>query len=80
MNNETWKEINGFSNYEISSNGNIKNKENQKLLKVAVKSGYLSISLTDRNFTRHSLKIHRLVALTFIPNPEKKETVNHIII
>jgi len=77
MNNEIWKEITGFSNYEISSNGNVKNKENQKILKPSVKSGYLCISLTDRNFTRHSVKIHRLVALNFIPSPENKETVNH---
>jgi hypothetical protein len=78
MNNEIWKEINGFSNYEISSNGNIKNKGNQKILKASIKSGYLCVSITDRNCTRHSFNIHRLVALNFILNPENKETVNHI--
>ena len=78
MNNEIWKEINNFSKYEISNYGNLKNKDTQKNIKPAIKSGYLNISLTDNNGIRKSFKIHRLVALNFIPNPENKETVNHI--
>lgn len=78
MNNEIWKEINNFSKYEISNYGNLKNKDTQKNIKPAIKSGYLYISLTDNNGIRKGFKIHRLVALNFIPNPENKETVNHI--
>jgi len=77
INTEIWKEINGYSNYEISSNGNIKNKKTKKILKSSVKSGYLCLSLTDDNGNRKSLKIHRLVGLNFIQNPENKETINH---
>jgi len=78
MNNETWKEINNFSKYEISNYGNLKNKDTQKILQPSIKSGYLCTSLTDYNGNRKQFKIHRLVALNFIPNHENKETVNHI--
>jgi hypothetical protein len=78
MNNEIWKEVNNFSKYEISNYGNLKNKDTQKILQPSIKSGYLCTSLTDNNGIRKSVKIHRLVALNFIPNTENKETVNHI--
>lgn len=77
MNNEIWKEINNFSKYEISNYGNLKNKDTQKILKPSIKSGYLCTTLIDNNGIRKPLKMHRLVALHFIPNPENKETVNH---
>lgn len=42
----------------------------------------VSISITYDGYVRTSVsynnRLHRLVALTFIPNPENKETVNHI--
>jgi len=78
MNTEIWKEINNFSKYEISNYGNLKNKDTQKILHPSIKSGYLCASLTDNNGIRKPVKIHRLVALNFIPNVENKETVNHI--
>ena len=78
MNTEIWKEINNFSKYEISNYGNLKNKDTQKILHLSIKSGYLCTSLTDNNGIRKPVKIHRLVALNFIPNVENKETVNHI--
>ena len=78
MNNEVWKEINNFSEYEISNYGNIRNKNTQKILKKQTKSGYFTTSIIDNNGDRKSHKIHRLVALHFIPNPENKYTVNHI--
>jgi hypothetical protein len=78
MNNEIWKEINNFSNYEISNYGNLKNKNTKKILQPSIKSGYLCISLTDNNGIIKAVKIHRLVALNFIPNAENKETVNHV--
>ncbi len=37
----------------------------------------MAASLKDDNGERKSIKNHRLVALTFIPNLENKDTVNH---
>jgi hypothetical protein len=41
------------------------------------KQGYLRITLND-NKIRKCFKIHRLVSLAFLPNPENKAEVNHI--
>ena len=40
-------------------------------------SGYRCVELYDRNSKRHKLLVHRLVALTFLENPQNKATVNH---
>ena len=77
MNEELWKVIDNFSNYEISNYGNIRNKTTKYILKPSIKSGYLCISLKHDNGDRKPMKMHRLVALSFIPNPLNKETVNH---
>jgi hypothetical protein len=41
------------------------------------KKGYLRVYLSIGS-KKHTKKVHRLIALTFIDNPDKKETVNHI--
>lgn len=41
-------------------------------------NGYLSVYLKDQNNKYKICYIHRLVAQTFIPNPENKREVNHI--
>jgi hypothetical protein len=73
---EIWKPVNEFPNYHISSFGNIKNVITNKPLKPSLKGGYLSVSLVN-DFIVKSFKIHRLVALTYIENPENNSDVNH---
>jgi type IV secretory pathway VirB9-like protein len=41
------------------------------------KKGYLRVYLSIGS-KKHTKRIHRLIALTFVENPDKKETVNHI--
>lgn len=74
---EVWKEVSVNSNYEISTLGNVKNKKTQCLLKPYISPiGYASVGLSKNNINvRYSL--HRLVALTFLPNYYNKSTVNH---
>lgn len=45
---------------------------------VANNKGYLQIKLIAANGKRKGELVHRLVALTFIDNPEGKPEVNHI--
>ena len=73
---EEWKPVKKFENYEISTWGNVRNVITNKTLKPNVKGGYYHVSLTNSQL-RKSFKIHRLVALSFIPNSENKSDVNH---
>ena len=41
------------------------------------KNGYLTVQWKDKN-KHYCQKVHRLVALAFIPNPNGYETVDHI--
>jgi hypothetical protein len=76
MTEEIWKQIPDFSNYYASTYGKIKNKKD-KIISPQSNYGYLRVSINNNNGKRISVKIHRLIALTFIPNPENKKTVNH---
>jgi hypothetical protein len=73
---EEWKQVENFENYEISTWGNIRNMVTNKTLKNCLKSGYYHVALIN-NKIKKSFKIHRLVALSFILNPENKTDVNH---
>ena len=74
--NEVWKEIGENSNYFISNLGKI--KRNNKILKLNKNArGYLYCNIsTNGKVTK--VKIHRLVAITFVDNLNNKDTVNHI--
>lgn len=74
-----WKTITQFSNYEISTNGEVRNKTTKKILKGRLsKSGYLQVSIKNDNTGKFiNQYIHRLVALHFLNNPENKCEVNH---
>lgn len=76
---ELWKTIPNFSNYEVSTLGNIRNKITlNELSKNSLRGGYIRLNIKNDNGNPRTMTIHRLVALTFIPNPENKYTVNHI--
>lgn len=77
-----WKNIARFNGkYSISDTGLVKNNLTNKILTSHPhKSGYIILTLrpTGRNGKCYSIKIHREVALAFIPNPLNKPQVNHI--
>lgn len=77
---EIWKDIEGFENrYEISSFGNVRNKKTEKYIKPTCDPhGYYFVTLRKVGETKtNSNKIHRLVAIAFIPNERNKIQVNH---
>ena len=72
------KLIDGFENYMIDINGNVYNIKYKRYIKTFDGGdGYLSIRL-NKNAKRFKFKVHRLVAITYILNPENKSQVNHI--
>lgn len=78
---EIFKDIKSYEGlYQVSNLGNIKslkwNKE--RILKPRVdKYGYLHVVLC-KNKIQKEYKVHRLVAITFLLNPNNKNQVNHI--
>ena len=81
---EIWRWIQGYENlYQISNYGRVKSfprngtgKEVKILRPGFNKFGYLIVTLSKNNKPSYP-RIHRLVAKTFIPNPENKPEVNH---
>lgn len=72
---EVWKQIEEYDNYEVSSFGNVRNKNTGRILKASKKGGYSSVGLSSNK--PKTFSVHQLVARTFIPNPENKSQVNH---
>lgn len=84
---EEWKDIQNYEGmYQVSNLGNIKSvdridsKNGQrkgKMLKpYTAHNGYLKVTLCKESKTKH-FAVHRLVAETFISNPNNYPYVNH---
>lgn len=78
---EIWKDVEGYGGcYQISNHGNAKSFRQcryGKLLKFGLtSSGYPAIS-PHKDKKQKTMAIHRIVAKSFIPNPDNKPHVNH---
>lgn len=66
---ECWKEVDAYSDYLVSQNGDVYSKITCKLLKHHIlNSGYALVTLYKDKFGKNYL-VHRLVAENFIKNP-----------
>ena len=88
MTEEIWRPILGYEGvYEVSSYGRVRSLDRYdgrnhfikgRIMKRSYCSnGYLSIDLCLNGKIKKCL-VHRLVALTFIPNPDNLPMVNHL--
>lgn len=78
MEEEIWKDIEGFDNYQISNLCRVKNVKFNRFIKPLLgKHGYLCVNLYKDGKLKHLL-LHRLLAIAFIPNPENKPCIDHI--
>lgn len=71
-----WKVVQGYESYLINRNGEIKTSEEYRKT-YTDKDGYKIVFLKGSNKKHDSLRVHRLVAMNFIPNPDNKPQVNH---
>lgn len=77
MSTEVWKDVPGYGGrYQASNLGRIKSKERGILSPFLNRDGYL-VATVQRDGRRHRTGAHRLIASTFIPNPENKPQINH---
>lgn len=88
LDDEIWKDIENFEGmYQISNHGRIKSlKRKRNGINRIVKEhiinqfddghGYLQFSLF-KNHKKYTFKTHRILAQTFIPNPNQYNVVNH---
>jgi hypothetical protein len=70
------KQIEGF-NYFVNTQGEVFNTKGKKLKLQINQDGYMVVNLWD-GLKYHHKRVNRLVAETFIPNPDNKPVVNHI--
>lgn len=84
---EEWKSVKGFEGlYEISSLGRLKGlkrrgNHREKILTLPItRTGYNRPKLYNKELAKgyKFLYVHRIVAETFIANPDRKREVNHI--
>ena len=74
---ERWSQIPN-THYSISSEGRVRNDETNKMKSMDETSdGYHKVDLYS-NGKRTSVRVHRLVAEAFIPNPNELPQINHI--
>jgi hypothetical protein len=81
-NNEIWRAIDGYLNYDVSSHGRVRNNKTGRILKQQLKGRteselYFHISLKENNI-KQTHRIHRLVCFAFNENPNNYLVVDHI--
>ena len=82
---EEWRDIKGYENlYQVSNKGRVKslgngksNYSKERLLKTRKnKRGYIQVNFSKDGKIK-MFYVHRLVAETFIPNPNNYPVINH---
>lgn len=79
---EIWKEVKGYEGlYEVSNIGNLRSLPRAttkgKLLKTSITQGYVCCGVW-KNGIGKMIKVHRLVAESFLENTNNSPHVNHI--
>ena len=73
-----WKQVLGYENaYMINEYGDLRNCKGELINKQNRADGYLQYQLCKKGI-RRSVKVHRLVAIHFVENPNSYNIVNHI--
>ena len=67
-----------YFNYLVTKDGQVFSEDGRKIKQYKNESGYLIVNVKDpEDGVQRRRRVHRLVAETYIPNPEEKPEVNH---
>ena len=80
---EEWRPITDFPDYEVSNQGNVRSKYSGEWKTLTQykdnhKGGNYCLVMIYNNTRRKTIRVHRLVAQSFVPNPENKPEIDHI--
>jgi len=76
--NTIWKEYPECNKYLVSNTGEIKNKKTGRLMMGSKVNGYRFMTLfVGKGIPKLNRLVHRMVAQTFLQNPENNPVVNH---
>jgi len=76
--NERWKVVEGYENYEVSDNGNVRNTQTGKIIKQrSDKDGYLRLNIS-KDKKQKTMSVHRIVAEAFCEKKDGCIEVDHI--
>lgn len=87
---DDWRDVVGYEGYyQVSNTGKVRSVDRVvarsdgkmqnckgKILSLIDRRGYLHVNLC-KDLKTKSVKVHRLVAMAFIPNPSKLPIINH---
>ena len=75
---EQFLKIKNFDTYSVSDYGNVRNDITGRILKPGSRGDYYQVLLKNESGNQKMHTVHRLVATTFLKNPENKPVVDHI--
>ena len=89
MQNEIWKDVPGFPGYQVSNAGCVRSLPRTvkrgnhtmnisgSILRFGTSMGYPFVNLR-KDGKSVSVKVHKLVALVFVENPQQRPEIDHI--
>ena len=82
MQDEIWKDVVGYEQfYQVSNKGRVRRKKNGSIAALRTFPNGYKNALLSHDGTRkagwHSVLVHRMVAMAFIPNPDNLPQINH---
>jgi len=78
MEEELYKIIEEFPNYDINANGEVYNRKTNFRLVGTINKGYVRFRIPNKDKKIKGIYLHRLVALTFLENQNNYQEVDHI--
>tara|TARA_B100001245_G_scaffold236593_1_gene228600 strand:- start:2091 stop:2522 length:432 start_codon:yes stop_codon:yes gene_type:complete len=73
-----WRKVEGFDNYLVSNMGQIKHARLDRVMEMKSERGYTFAYMRGNDGKNYSKRVHRLVAVAFVENPNGYPEVDHI--